>query len=142
MDLQYAIENVASKGLGIISKQFVPKGAVVYDLMKDDKVIIVKDSELKAYLKTVDAVEVLSHGFCFEDNFVDLMYSDERFTNHNFNANAMWNTKELKSFAVRDILPGEEITENYGEYNLPRNYDLAVKAILGESFLEHSKNWV
>jgi len=142
MNIQYAIEHVGLKGLGIICKQFIKKGTVVYDLMKDNRVIIVKDSELNAYLKTVDAVEVLSHGFCFEDNFVDLMYSDERFTNHSFEANVQWNTEELKSFAVRDILPGEEITENYGEYNLPLNYDLAVKRILGESFFEHSKNWV
>ncbi len=143
MNISYAIEDVETKGLGIICKEFVKEGDVVYILAQDTLRVEVPDQDLEAYLATVpDVLDVLSHGFCVENKFIDLSFCDSRFTNHSFNPNTKFIESEGKSVALRDILPEEEITENYWDYSLPNNYDHAMKTKLDGNFRDHSKNWV
>lgn len=40
-----------------------------------------------------------------------------RFTNHSNSPNLRWDEQVKTSFAVRDIVEGEELTENYGEFD-------------------------
>jgi hypothetical protein len=143
MNVSYAVENVATKGLGIICKQFVKEGDVVYSLAQDTKKVVIDDRSLEEYLATVpDVLHVLNHGFCSGNQFIDLQYSDERFTNHSFTPSAKYLLDLEVSVALRDIQPGEEITENYWEYTLPPTYDRLMHTYVEGNFREQSKNWV
>ncbi len=143
MNVAYQIEDVENKGLGIICKEFVKEGDVVYSLAKDTVIVSVEDADLEEYLKTVsDPLDCLNHGFCSGGKFIDLQFSDGRFCNHSFDPNTKYLVDREISVALRDILPEEEITENYWEYSLPENYDRLMKKHLDGNFRDHSKNWI
>jgi hypothetical protein len=80
------------------------------------------NSDLK---RTHDVIaDFLSHLYGWGGHMIELL-DDSRFTNHSANPNMMnWRggTLDGMSFAKRDIAAGEELTENYAEYDCPQWY--------------------
>jgi len=77
-------------GLGLFAKKLIPKGLLTYSY----------------YERDLDSLI-----FCLDNS---------RFVNHSFNANS-GASKDENGFcaaALRDIQPGEEITEDYSKYTL------------------------
>lgn len=100
-------------GLGLIAQEFIPKGRVIWRLQPGFDVILTLEELKNLPTHIQELVEWHGH---FDQKIGKYVLSsdDDRFTNH---SNAP-NTRFMDDFAVviRDIHPGEEITDNYREY--------------------------
>lgn len=144
MNIEYAIEETGSKGRGIISKQFVKAGDAIWILAHDTTIVAVDDNDLEVYLKSKsaeDVEDILSHGFCTGDTFIDLQFSQAGMMNHSFNPNTKFIEAEGRSIALCDIQVNEELTESYWSFALPPNYDRLMMQYLGGNCRDHSKDW-
>lgn len=100
-------------GFGLIAHEFIPKGTVVWKLVPGFDVIISED-ELRE-LPPAAQEQVLHYGFFHPDLEQHVLCADDdRFTNHSDTANMKFYGD--RSIAIRDIYEGEEITDNYTEY--------------------------
>ena len=121
-------------GLGLFAKKCIPKGEIWWHARPKDVLIISKDQfrileisykneSLESFFKTL-----LTYSY-YERDLDALVFclDDSRFVNHSFNANSGASKDENGFCAVaqKDILPGEEITEDYSKYSICdwlRNY--------------------
>jgi hypothetical protein len=144
MNILYEIKQIPFKGYGIISKQIIKKGEIIWNLNNDKSVISISDLMIEDYLKKFNDKQIIyifDHMFCFNGICYDIQYSDNRFTNHSNNPTSFVD-KDGNSVASRDINIGEEITEDYTTYDnyLPNYYRLMVKYI-GKNFTELPNDW-
>jgi len=107
-------------GIGCFADQFIPKGTLVRKFMPGFDLEIPKSEVDK--LPDAPRERFLNYAYFFEENnsyFLD--FDDERFVNHSDEPNvgpkpSGW--EELgEMYALRDIQIGEEITEDYKEFN-------------------------
>jgi hypothetical protein len=101
-------------GYGVVATEFIPKGTVTWVLDKLDREFTAM--ELMEYEEPFQ--QILSK-YCFRNNagnFV-LCWDNGRFVNHSFRSNCLSTAYNLE-IAVRDIQPGEEITDDYGYLNI------------------------
>lgn len=112
-------------GLGLFAKKLIPKGTIWWYARPQDVLIISKDqflildsshktSQMRDFLHNI-----LTYSY-YEREFDSLIFclDNSRFVNHSFNANsgASEDENEFCAVAIRDIQPGEEITEDYSKY--------------------------
>jgi SET domain-containing protein len=114
-------------GLGLFAKKLIPKGTIWWHARPQDILIITKNQflTLENSLKTssmngyIDTILTYSY---YERNLDALIFclDNSRFVNHSENANSGASEDEngLCAMALRDIQPGEEITEDYSKYTL------------------------
>ncbi|MFW9950639.1 MAG: SET domain-containing protein [Candidatus Thorarchaeota archaeon] len=112
-------------GLGLFARILIPKGTVWWHARPQDILIISKDQFLtiEKSIKTV-LVENYLHSLLtysyYERDLDALIFclDDSRYVNHSFNDNSGASEDEngFCSVALRNIQPGEEITENYSKY--------------------------
>ena len=100
-------------GYGVVATQFIPKGTITWAYDELDR------SFTPAQVYAMDPVyrEIL-HKYCYRDNKGNhvLCWDNSRFVNHSFNSNCI-STAYNFELAVRDIHPGEELTDDYGYLN-------------------------
>jgi len=97
---------------GLIAQEFIPKGTKVWRFMPGFDVLI-PETELKG-LSAESRTQVIYYAyFHLATRTFVLSSDDDRFTNHSNNPN----TRPAGdcTVAVRDIHPGEDITNDYGE---------------------------
>ena len=141
MNIKYSIENLGSKGYGLIAQQFVKAGDVVYNLADDVQAIAVDDKDLEEYLKSVkNPSAILSRGYCTVPKFIDLQHSEAGYVNHSPSPNCVYVTAE-KSVALHDIQLGDEITENYAHHKIGDNYARLMVEYVGGSLEARFKDW-
>ncbi|MEO7164650.1 MAG: SET domain-containing protein [Bdellovibrionia bacterium] len=103
-----------TKGHGVVATQFIPKVTITWTLDKLDKVL--SPQEVKsigaAYLELLH-----KYTYCDSQGGLVLCWDHARFINHSFNSNCMSTAYELE-LAIRDIQPGEELTDDYGYLNV------------------------
>ncbi len=112
-------------GLGLFAKIFIPKGTIWWHARPQDVLIISK--EQFQIISTSYKNEILENSFkalltysYYERDLGTLIFclDDSKFVNHSFDANSGASEDEngFCSVALRDIQPGEEITEDYSKY--------------------------
>ncbi|MBU3948303.1 MAG: SET domain-containing protein [Proteobacteria bacterium] len=105
-------------GYGVVATGFIPKGTITWVLDKLDRVF--SPSEITEYPTPYqDAVSK----YCFRNksgNYV-LCWDSTRFVNHSFNPNCMTTAYDLE-ISIRDIKAGEQITNDYGCFNIIRSF--------------------
>ncbi len=110
-------------GIGIFSKEFIPKGALVWKFDPVFDVVLTKDQ----VDKLSDAAKEQFLNYAYESkktrNYV-LCSDDSRFFNHVSTPNTSCYVPEdpdsdeaLVCFATKDIEAGEELTNNYAEFD-------------------------
>jgi len=114
-------------GLGLFAKRLIPKGTIWWHARPQDVLIVSKDQFLILDLsqKTKEKKNfmhyLLTYSY-YERNTDSLIFclDNSRFVNHSFNANSGATEDEngFCSVTLKDIQPGEEITEDYSKYNL------------------------
>lgn len=106
-------------GYGVVATHFIPKGTITWAMDKLDRIFT--PSELESmeplYQEILDKYTYRnsagSHILCWDN---------ARFVNHSFNSNCITTAYEFE-IAVRDIHPGEQLTDDYGYLNITEPFD-------------------
>lgn len=104
------------KGIGVVATEFIPKGTIIWVLDNLDRVFSPEDVEkanalLRNYLDRYAYVDT-------NGNTV-LCWDHARYVHHSYKANSLRTPYDFE-LTVRDILPGEEISCDYGYLNVRR----------------------
>lgn len=129
-------------GYGLVATEFIPAGTITWVLDKLDREFTPEDLEKMAphYQNILDI-------YCFRNNqgnFV-LCWDNGRFVNHSFNSNCLSTAYDFE-IAIRDIHPGEQLTDDYGYLNIPRPFKAISegtkrKTVYPDDLLKYHKSW-
>src|SRR5688572_7224862 len=106
-------------GYGVVATKFIPKGTITWALDKLDRIFTPNQ------FKDLDAVyqQVLEkYTYRNQDGNYVLCWDNARFVNHSFNSNCLTTAYEFE-IAIRDIHPGEELTDDYGYLNIDEPFE-------------------
>lgn len=130
-------------GYGVFATKFIPEGTLVY--VKDCLEISVSQSEYQMHIPEMQAI-IEKYSYIDENGDRILSWDIGKFVNHNCNFNTI-STGYGFEIAVRDIFPGEEITDEYGIFNLESEMycccgNSNCRGILKSSdFEQHHERW-
>ncbi len=129
-------------GYGVVATELIPKGTITWALDKLDREF---DPEK---VKELDPMyqEILDT-YCFRNNKGNLVlcWDISRFVNHSFNSNCLTTAYDFE-IAIRDIQPGEQLTDDYGYLNIDspfRGVDEGTerKVVYPDDLLKYHKVW-
>ncbi len=98
---------------GVIATQFIPKGTITWALDQLDQTFTPQE-----VYEMDDVYKDILNKYTYRDNkgnFI-LCWDHSRFVNHSFHSNCITTAYNFE-LAVRDIHPGEELTDDYGYLN-------------------------
>jgi hypothetical protein len=102
-------------GFGVVATRLIPRGTITWVMDKLDQVL---PAQYVASLGPLYAGTLAKYTFRdYQGNFV-LCWDHGRFINHSFHPSCITTAYDFE-LAVRDIHPGEELTDDYGTLNLP-----------------------
>lgn len=110
-ELKFISEEV---GYGVVATDFIPAGTITWVLDKFDREFTpaeVKNLE-PIYQNILDTYTYRNN----KGNYV-LCWDIGRFVNHSFNSNCLTTAYDFE-IAIRDIQPGEQLTDDYGYLNI------------------------
>ena len=130
-------------GYGVFATEFIPKGTILY--VKDDLEIKVSKAKFKRMDQTHrDIVEKFSY---IDESGVRIVSWDHaKYINHRCDCNSM-STGYGFEIAIRDIAKDEEITDEYGMFNIPEPIEINCqclncrKMLLPTDIDENYKRW-
>lgn len=129
-------------GYGVVATKLIKKGTITWALDKLDREFI--PSEIKkmepVYREIIDIYSYRNK----VGNFI-LCWDNARFVNHSFNPSCFTTAYEFE-IAIRDIHPGEELTDDYGYLNLVEPFEAASegtkrKVVYPDDLLNHWEEW-
>lgn len=106
-------------GFGIVATQFIPKGTITWVLHRFDQIFT--PGEFKA-MPLLDREIVYKYAYRNQEGNYILCWDHARYINHSFHSNCVSTAYEFE-LAVRDIYPGEELTDDYGYLNIEEPFD-------------------
>ena len=115
-ELRYINEQI---GFGVFATQFIPKGTITWALDELDQILEVD------YLDTVDKYKgevIKKYAYRNQDGKFVLCWDLGKYVNHSFHANCMGTAYEFE-IAIRDIYPGEQLTDDYGTLNIDEPFE-------------------
>ncbi|MCS6812223.1 MAG: SET domain-containing protein [Cyanobacteria bacterium] len=111
-------------GYGVVATRFIPRGTIVWVLDELDRKF---DAD---YVKSLDPVmrsTIIKYSYRdYQGNYI-LCWDIARYVNHSFDS-SMIGTAYNFEVAARDIYPGEELTDDYGYFNLEEPFDCLPEA--------------
>ncbi|MEX2483011.1 MAG: SET domain-containing protein [Brumimicrobium sp.] len=107
-------------GYGVFATENIPEGTIIY--VKDSLEIVIS---IEDYEKHNDSIKEVIEKYSYIDPKGDRVISWDfaKFVNHCCNFNTI-STGYGFEIAVRDILKGEQITDEYGAFNLTVEMDI------------------
>lgn len=108
-------------GCGVFATRFIPKGTIVY--VKDALELEISAPQY-ALLAPVLQEAVEKYSYIDERGFRILSWDHAKYVNHCCNCNSI-STGYGFEIAIRDIYPDEEITDEYGMFNLEAEMPLS-----------------
>jgi hypothetical protein len=130
-------------GYGVFATKLIPKGTITY--VRDTLEIYISSSDFKNH---PEAVQKIIEKFSFIDEEGNRIVSWDlaKYVNHSCNRNSI-STGYGFEMAIRDIQPGEQITDEYGIFNVPYEMSCSCgeancrKKIVRSDFDTHHKEW-
>lgn len=110
-EIQFISEDI---GYGVVATKFIPKGTITWVQDELDQVYTPQQVE-----KMQEISQRMIDKFTFRNNkgnFV-LCWDISKYVNHSFRSNCLSTAYDFE-IAVRDIHPGEELTDDYGYLNV------------------------
>ena len=105
-------------GYGVVASGFIPAGTITWVLDKLDR----EFSPLE--FQQMEAIyQQILDTYTFRNNkgHYVLCWDNGRYVNHSFNSNCLTTAYDFE-IAIRDIHPGEQLTDDYGYLNIPRPF--------------------
>ncbi len=129
-------------GYGVVATEFIPKGTITWALDKLDREFT--SLELMAF---DEPYQQILNRYCYRNNtgkFI-LCWDNGRYVNHSFKSNCMSTAYDFE-IAIRDIQPGEELTDDYGYLNLSKAFRATEegtrrKYVYPDDLLKYHKVW-
>lgn len=129
-------------GYGVVAKKFIPKGTITW--AQDDLDTLYTEEEaaqlsplMQEYLET----------YCFKNNKGELVlcWDIAKYVNHSFNSNCMSTAYDFE-IAIRDIHPGEQLTDDYGYLNVSEPFNAVDegtnrKVVYPDDILNNYEKW-
>jgi hypothetical protein len=112
-------------GCGIFAKKFLPMGTIIY--IRDPLEIVLDTQQLATF--DPEYRELISR-YCYVDKAGSwvLSWDHSKYVNHSCDCNTMLTAYGFE-IAVRDIQAGEEITDEYGLFNIADEIEIACGCI-------------
>jgi hypothetical protein len=107
-----------SIGYGVFATQFIPQGTITWILDNLDQSF---DESFVAALDPIMRDRLLKYTFRDEHGKYILCWDIARYVNHSFNPTLIATPYKFE-LASRDIYPGDEITDDYGYFNLDKPF--------------------
>ena len=106
-------------GYGVVATKFIPKGTITWVQDDLDRVYSPED------IAKVNPI-MLPHldRYCFTNSkgYKVLCWDNAKFVNHSFNPSCMSTAYDFE-IAIRDIYPGEQLTDDYGYLNVEEPFE-------------------
>lgn len=129
-------------GHGIVATQFIPKGTITWVQDKLDMVYTqAQVDEMTDYYKNI----IDYYTFRNQKGDHILCWDLAKYVNHSFKSNCLTTPYDFE-IAIRDILPGEELTDDYGYLNIakpfiPKDEGTERKVVYPDDLLNYHKQW-
>jgi hypothetical protein len=129
-------------GYGVVATDFIPAGTITWVLDKLDREFSPLEVEGMDQLYK-DILEVYSYRNR-AGNYI-LCWDNGRFVNHSFNSNCFTTAYDFE-IALRDIYPGEQLTDDYGYLNISEPFRAAPegtkrKVVYPDDLVRYGKVW-
>ena len=129
-------------GHGVVATAFIPAGTITWALDNLDREFS-PDT-----FKGMDALyQNILETYTFRNNNGNLVlcWDNGRYVNHSFNSNCLSTAYDFE-IAVRDIHPGEQLTDDYGYLNISKPFrgideGTKRKVVYPDDLLKYSKVW-
>ncbi|RDW19647.1 SET domain-containing protein [Oceanobacillus chungangensis] len=105
-------------GFGVFATKFIPKGTITWALDELDHIL---EPEFVAKLDKHRRKFLNKYTYRNRNGQYILCWDLGRYVNHSFHANCMGTAYDFE-IAIRDILPGEQLTSDYGTLNIGKSY--------------------
>ena len=130
------------KGRGLVATDFIPKGTVTWALDPLDRVI--SPAEMAAYEEKYQEI-LLTYSFRNNAGNYIFCWDNGRHINHSCRNNCCLTPYGIE-LAVRDIHPGEELTDDYGYLNIiapftPTLEDGGRQVVYPDDLRRHWQHW-
>jgi hypothetical protein len=129
-------------GYGVVATSFIPAGTITWVLDKLDREFSPQEFQQMdpIYQNILDYYTYRNN----KGNFV-LCWDNGRYVNHSFNSNCLTTAYDFE-IAIRDIQPGEQLTDDYGYLNIMepfRGVDEGTKrkVVYPDDLLKYYKVW-
>lgn len=129
-------------GYGVVATEFIPAGTITWVLDKLDREFSPLEIQNMddLYRNIIDTYTFRNN----EGNFI-LCWDNGRYVNHSFNSNCLTTAYDFE-LAIRDIQPGEQLTDDYGYLNIPEPFKAADegtrrKVVYPDDLLKYYKVW-
>lgn len=131
-----------SVGYGVVAKKLIPKGTITWVQDDLDRVFTKEEiekinPEVLGYLET----------YCFINGKGEsvLCWDHARQVNHSFNPSCMSTAYDFE-IAIRDIHPGEQLTDDYGYLNVSEPFEAEDegtdrKVVYPDDLLHYHEKW-
>jgi uncharacterized protein len=129
-------------GYGVVAKKLIPRGTITWVQDDLDRVFTEADIEnlnpnVRTYLET----------YCFTNSKGEsvLCWDHARQVNHSFNPSCMSTAYDFE-IAIRDIQPGEQLTDDYGYLNVSEPFEAEDegtdrKVVYPDDILKYHEMW-
>lgn len=105
-------------GSGIFAKKFIPAGTITY--VKDSLEIEITPEDFQKHSNEMQEV-IDKYSYIDERGIKIISWDIAKFVNHSCNCNTM-STGYGFEIAIRDIEEGEEMTDEYGLFNIEQDF--------------------
>ena len=129
-------------GYGVVATDFIQAGTITWVLDKLDR----EFSPLEFQSMEPIYQEILDK-YTFRNNKGNLVlcWDNGRYVNHSFNSNCLTTAYDFE-VAIRDIHPGEQLTDDYGYLNIPKPFrgideGTKRKVVYPNDLLKYYKTW-
>lgn len=130
------------KGYGVVATRLIPKGTITWvqdeldQIFARDKLNIFKPI-IRDYLNT--------YSFTNKNGEMVLCWDNGKFVNHSFTPSCFSTAYDFE-IAIRDINPGEELTDDYGYLNVEKPFEAVDegtprKTVYPDDILRYHKEW-
>ncbi|PZD79251.1 SET domain-containing protein [Mesonia sp. K7] len=101
-------------GYGVVATKFIPAGTITWVLDKLDR-----EFKLSEYQNLEEVYQSILDTYSYRNNKGNLVlcWDIGRFVNHSFKSNCLSTAYDFE-IAIRDIQPGEQLTDDYGYLNV------------------------
>ena len=106
-------------GYGVVATKLIPKGTITWALDKLDRVF-----DYNEYHAFDSVYKAILDKYCYRDcqGRNVFCWDISRYVNHSFNSSCVSTAYDFE-IAVRDIYPGQELTDDYGYLNVSEPFE-------------------